>query len=92
MYMSDFGFSAHLSRVNWRGNGAERWRTTVFDGTERSPENRDNGPLKLNWSFETILAITSTDGIRPGSVRDAEVPGSNPGSPTQKDQVRASGI
>jgi len=68
--------------MRWRGNGAERWRTTVFDGTERSPENRDNGPL--NWSFEIILAITSTDGIRTGSVRDAEVPGSNPGSPTTK--------
>ncbi len=45
--------------------------------------------LLIGLGFKPLLVDDQDLGIRLGSVRDAEVPGSNPGSPTTKDLFRA---
>jgi hypothetical protein len=40
--------------------------------------------VDLHLDFEDFWLAASADEFRPSPVRDAEVPGSNPGSPTTK--------
>ena len=46
--------------------------------------------MPMNWGFVASLQASARAENCPGSVRDAEVPGSNPGSPTHKSLLRSS--
>ena len=70
------------------GNGAVLRKSSVFRGVRRSTvTGRKLGRFEPDYICDfCIESITLRK--RPGSVRHAEVPGSNPGSPTRQSPVR----
>jgi hypothetical protein len=82
MTRSNLSKSNFAGRALWRDFGAISWSTSVTNGIERS--RHDKKWCIFTWTFETFWLATSADEFRSGPVRDAEVPGSNPGSPTKE--------
>jgi hypothetical protein len=65
-------------------NDAKQWYLAVVSGDRRIADSR-----ALTCRYASYSPVTCISNNCSGFVRDAEVPGSNPGSPTQKSLVRA---
>src|ERR1700677_803843 len=78
----EFLASEHIGAEMARNAGELRY----FVGLERSADG--SRIWSFTWTFSDLLRRTRRGEISQGSVRDAEVPGSNPGSPTQESLFR----